>query len=66
MIQSQEPLQMMISHKRNPSWESELIQNREKYGAPKGTMRKIKKPKPFSSYMVPMCDLIEKEPTFFE
>jgi hypothetical protein len=29
-------------------------------------MRQIKKPKPFSSYMALMCDLIEKEPTCFE
>jgi hypothetical protein len=29
-------------------------------------MRQRKKPNPFSSYMALMCDLIEKEPTFFE
>jgi hypothetical protein len=66
MIESQEPLQMMISHKRKKSWARELIQNGEKYGAPKGTVRQVKKPKPFSSYMDSMCDLIEKDPTFFE
>jgi hypothetical protein len=44
----------------------ELIQYGEKYGAPEGTMRQVKKPKPFSSYMALMCDLLEKEPTFFE
>jgi hypothetical protein len=52
MVESQEPPQMTISHK--------------KYCAPEGTMRQIKKPNPFSSYMDLMCDLIEKEPTFFE
>jgi hypothetical protein len=57
---------MMISHKRNPSWVREPIQDGEKYGAPKGTMRQVKKPKIFSSYMDLMCDLIEKEPTCFE
>jgi hypothetical protein len=66
MIESQEPPQMTISHKRNPSWERELIQDGEKYGAPEGTMRQSKKPKPFSSYMALMFDLIEKEPTCFE
>jgi hypothetical protein len=66
MIESQEPPQMTISHKRKPAWESELIQYGEKYGAPEGTMRKIKKPKSFSSYMALTCDLIEKEPTCFE
>jgi hypothetical protein len=30
--------------------------------APEGTMRQIKKPTPFSSYMALMCDLIEKKP----
>jgi hypothetical protein len=34
MIESQEPPQMMISHKINPSWARELIQYGEKYGAP--------------------------------
>jgi hypothetical protein len=66
MTQSQEPLRMTISHKRNPTWVRELIQDAEKYGAPKGTMRQSKKTKPFSSYMALMCDLIEKGPTCFE
>jgi hypothetical protein len=66
MIESQEPPHMTISHKRKPAWVRELIQDGEKYGAPEGTMRQSKKPKPFSSYMALMCDLIEKEPTCFE
>jgi hypothetical protein len=66
MIESQEPLQMTISHKIKPSWERELIQDVEKYGSPEGTMRQIKKPKPFSSYIALMCDLVENDPTFFE
>jgi hypothetical protein len=66
IIESQEPPQMTISHKRNSAWARELIQDGEKYGAPEGTMRQVKKPKPFSSYMALMCDLLEKEPTCFE
>jgi hypothetical protein len=66
MIESQEPPCMMISHKRKPYWVRELIQDAEKYGTPKGTMRQSKKPMPLSNYMASMCDLIEKEPTFFE
>jgi hypothetical protein len=31
-----------------------------------GTMRQVKKPKLFSSYMVLMCDLLEKESTRIE
>jgi hypothetical protein len=66
MIEYQEPPHMTISHKRKPSWEKQPIQYAEKYGAPEGTMRQRKKPKPFSSYMALMCDIVEKEPTFFE
>jgi hypothetical protein len=65
-IESQEPPQMTISHKRKPAWARELIQDGEEYGAPEGTMRQVKKPKPFSSYMALMCDVLEKEPTCFE
>jgi hypothetical protein len=66
IIESQEPPQMTISHKRKPAWARELIQDGEKYGAPEGTMRQVKKPKPFSSYMALMCDILENEPTCFE
>jgi hypothetical protein len=66
MMESQEPPQMTISHKRKLAWARELIQYGEKYGAPEGTMRQSKKPKLLSSYMALMCDLIEKEPTCFE
>jgi hypothetical protein len=47
-------------------WAREIIQDGEKYGVPEGTMRQVKRPKPFSSYMALMCDLLEKEPTCFE
>jgi hypothetical protein len=57
---------MMISHKRKTSWARDIIQDGEKYGVPEGTMRQVKRPNPFSSYMDLMCDLLEKEPTFFE
>jgi hypothetical protein len=54
---------MKISHKIKPAWVRELIQHGEKYGAPEGTMRQVKKPKTLSNYMALMCDLLEKEPT---
>jgi hypothetical protein len=66
IVEFQEPPQMTISHKRKPAWARELIQDGEKYGVPEGTTRQVKRPKPFSSYMALMCDLLEKEPTFFE
>jgi hypothetical protein len=66
IVEFQEPPQMTISHKRKPSWARELIQDGEKYGDLEGTTRQVKRPKPFSSYMALMCDLLEKEPTCFE
>jgi hypothetical protein len=57
---------MMIFHKRKHASTRELIQDGEKYGVPEGTMRQVKRPKPFSSYMALMCDIIEKESTYFE
>jgi hypothetical protein len=57
---------MTFSHKRNPSWERDLIQDGEKYGVPEGTSRQVKRPKPFSSYTDLMCDLLDEEPTCFE
>jgi hypothetical protein len=66
IIQSQEPPQMTMSHKRNLAWARELIQDGEKYGAPEGTMRHVEKPKPFSNYMVLVCDILDNEPTCFE
>jgi hypothetical protein len=65
-VEFQETPQMTISHKRKPSWARYLIQDGEKYGVPEGTMRHVKIPKPFSSYMALMCDVLEKEPTCFE
>jgi hypothetical protein len=66
IVEFQEPPKMTISHKRKPAWARELIQDGEKYGVPEGTTRQVKRPKPFSSYMALMCDLLEKEPTCFE
>jgi hypothetical protein len=62
----QEPPQMTFSHKRNPTWARELIQDGEKYGVPEGTTRQVKRPKPFSSYTTFMCNLLDEEPTCFE
>jgi hypothetical protein len=66
IVEVKEPPQVMTLHKRKPTWARELIQYGEKYSAPQGTMRQVKKPNPFSSYMTLMCDLLKEEPTFFE
>jgi hypothetical protein len=57
---------MMIFNKRKLAWAREIIQDGEKYGVPEGTTRQVKRPNPFSSYMALMCDLLEKDPTYFE
>jgi hypothetical protein len=62
----QEPPQMTFSHKRKLSWARELIQDGEKYGVPEGTMRQVKRQKPFSSYTALMCNLLDEEPIGFE
>jgi hypothetical protein len=66
IVEFQEPPQMTISHKRKLASAREIIQDGEKYGVPEGTMRQVKRPEPLSSYMALMCDIVEKEPTFFE
>jgi hypothetical protein len=57
---------MTILHKRKSAWARELIQDGENYGVPQGTTRQVKRPNPFSSDTVLMCDLVEKDPTSFE
>ena len=37
-----------------------MIQEAERYGAPEGSTRQSKKPKPFPSYVALMCDLVYK------
>ena len=66
MIEVQEPHQMMIFHKRKPTWARDLIQYGEKYGVLEGTSRQVKRPYPFSSYSALMCDPLEEKPTYFE
>ena len=50
MLEPQEPPHMNISHKRNPTWDRDIIQKVERYGAPEGSTRQNKNPKPFPSY----------------
>ena len=66
MLRSQEPPHMNIYEKIKPSWAHEIIQEEEMYGAPEGSTRQSKRPKPIPSFMDLMCDLVDKEPTCFE
>ena len=63
MLNPQEPPHMNISHRRKPTWDPEIIQEAERYGAPKGSIRHSQKPKPFPSYVDLICDLVDNEPT---
>ena len=66
MLEPQEPLRRTVSHKRKPAWAHEIIQEAERFGAPEGSSRQSKKPKPFSSYVALMCDLVDQELACFE
>jgi hypothetical protein len=52
--------------KRRPAWAREIIQDVEKYGAPDGSFRERKKPRPYSSYVALLCDIIDVDPTCYE
>ena len=65
MLEPQEPPHMNISHNRNLPWAHEIIQDAERYGAPEGSSRESKKPKPFSSYVALMCDLVTQRNYLF-
>ena len=58
-LEPQEPLSMTVYHKRKPTWAREIIQEEERFGTPEGSSRRSKKPKPFSSYLALMCDLLD-------
>ena len=66
ILKPQELFCMIVSHQRKPPWACEIIQKEEMFGAPKGSSRQSKKPKPFSSYVALMCDLVDHEPSRFE
>jgi len=66
MTKPQEPPTMEISRKRKPACAREIIQEAERYGAPEGSIRISKKPKPFSNYVALMCDLVDQETTNYE
>ena len=56
----------MISRKRKPAWAHEVIEEAKGHDVPEGTIKEIKKPKSYPSYMALMCDLVDKEPSCFE
>jgi hypothetical protein len=57
---------MIVYQKKRPTWAHEIIQDAEKYDAPKVTYRERKKPKPCSSYVELLGDIIDANPTCYE
>ena len=69
MEEPQEPVdppQEKNPHKRKPAWVREAILGAERYGAPEGIHRERKRPRPYSSYVALLCDIINKEPSNYE
>ena len=56
----------MNTKKRRLAWAWEIIQDAEKYGAPDGSFRESKRPRPYSSYVTLLSDIIDGEPTSYE
>jgi len=61
-----EPSPEKINKKRRPAWAQEIIQDAKKYGALNGSFRESKRPKPYSSYVALLCNLVDAKPTCFE
>ena len=60
------PPRELNTHKRRPAWEREIIQGAEKYGALDETSKENKKPRPYSSYVALLCDIINAEHSIYE
>ena len=56
----------LISWKRKPAWACKIIEEAKRHGAPEGAIQERKNPNSYPSYMALMCDLVDKEPTYFE
>ena len=54
------------SYKRKPTWVREAILDKERYCAPEGIHRERKRPRPYSSYVALLSDIIDKEPSKYE
>ena len=54
------------SYKRRPTWAQEAIQDVKRYGAPDGTSRESKRPRPYSIYAALLCDIIDEEHSNYE
>jgi hypothetical protein len=48
----------MNTKKRRPTWAREIIQDAKKYGALDGSFRESKRPRPYSSYVALLSDIL--------
>jgi hypothetical protein len=65
MAEQKRPTDLLRGKKR-PTWAHEIIQDAKKYVALEGTYRESKKPKPYSSYVALLSDIIDRKPTCYE
>jgi hypothetical protein len=56
----------MNTKKRRPYWAQKIIQDVEKYGAPDGSFKESNRPRPYSSYVALLSDIIDAKPTSYE
>ena len=54
------------SYETKPTCIREAILDAERYGALEGIDRERKRPRPYSSYVALLCDIIDKEPSSYE
>jgi hypothetical protein len=52
--------------KRRPAWAQELIRDAKRIGVPEKSFRESKKPKPYSSYVACLCDIMDAKPSSYE
>jgi hypothetical protein len=56
----------MMSHKRIPSWEHDLIRDAKRYGSTENYLRESKKMKQYSNYVACLCDIMDAKPSSYE
>ena len=66
MLEPQEPPTIDMSRKIKLAWVREIIQEAERYGAPKRSTRTSKRSNPYSTYVALMFELVDQEPASYE
>ena len=69
MKESQLPKELpneLISRKRKNARDREVIDEAKRHGVPEGTIQERKNPNSYLGYVALMCDLVDKEPIYFE